>query len=531
MHTLEQMLAPSAAGLMRGALEGLSRRGVARAAVYGAGQHTLRVEDVLRASPVELVGVIDDDVTRHGTKVAGLTVMSARQAVERGATAVVLSSDAAEDALWARSRGLRDAGIEVVRLYARAEVDDSRGLRLMYYPAFANEAELGDQWRRMLWYLTPLLAEIEEIVIPVARAGLRAGARPSYLDGSVDGLSRLVGKRVRFVEAASDAALLAEAQRCDAVLAWKNCWGDGAKAPARTPPTAAGGPRIYRVDHLQDRRADTAYLHVSEDLNPTANEELAESREKFERLCEEVRGATHGYVFGTGPSLTPAAMAHDFSDGVTIACNSMVKNDELMRKLRPVVVTAADPIFHAGCSTYAAEFRRHLVRQMSELGCWLVVPWRDYRLYMVHMEASLRDRIVGIPMGTGREANVDLRKRFEVTPTANVMTLMMLPLAFTWFDRVSVMGCDGRPPTENKYFWSHDPKSQIADKMDDAKRAHPSFFAISYDDYYNEHCETLRKLIERGERAGKTLRNLTASHIAALADRSVEVAGGVGAMA
>lgn len=525
MQRLEDMLAPTAAGLMRGALEALAQRDVKKAAVYGAGQHTLRVEDVLRTSPVELVGVIDDDAVRHGARVAGLTVMSPARAVEMGARAVVLSSDAAEDALWTRTTVLRARGIEVVRLYAPAARDPSRGLRVMYYPAFENESELGDQWRRMVWYLSPLLAELDEIVIPVARAGLRAGACPGYLDRTIDGLSGLMKRVVRFIEAPSDEQLLAEARACDAVLAWKNLWGDGAKAPARTPPTAAGGPRIYRVDHLQDRRADTAYLHVSEDLNPTGRAELAESREKFERLCAEVKGATQGYVFGTGPSLTPAAMAHDFGDGVTIACNSMVKNDELMRRLRPIAVTAADPIFHAGCSTYAAEFRRHLARQMHELGCWLVVPWRDYRLYMAHMEAGLRERIVGIPMGTGREPNVDLRAKFEVTPTANVMTLMMLPLAFTWFERVSVMGCDGRPPAENSYFWSHDPKAQMPERMDDAKRAHPSFFAISYDDYYAEHCETLRRLIEKGERRGKTVRNLTASYIPVLAERTVEPIG------
>lgn len=525
MRKLEEMLAPTASGLMRGALARLAQGGVTKAAIYGAGQHTRRVEDALRASPVALVGVIDDDAARHGSEVAGLPVMSAARAMELGARAVVLSSDAAEDALWTRTTALRAKGIEVVRLYAPAARDASRGVRLMYYPAFASEAELGDQWRRMLWYLAPMMAEIDEIIVPVAHAGLRAGERPSYMDRTIDALGAMMKRMVRFVEAPSEEDLAVESRSCDAVLAWKNIWGDGAKAPARTPPIVPGGPRIYRVDHLQDRRADTAYLHVSEDLNPTAKAELAESREKFERLSGVVSGARHGYVFGTGPSLSAAAMRHDFSDGVTIACNSMVKNDELMRHLRPVAVTAADPIFHSGCSTYAAEFRRHLTRQMHELGCWLIVPWRDYRLYMAHMEAGLRDRIVGVPMGTGREPNVDLLRKFEVTPTANVLTLMMLPLAFTWFERVSVMGCDGRPPAENKYFWSHDPKSQIADKMDDVKRAHPSFFAISYDDYYHEHCETLRRLIERGERGGKSLRNLTASYIPVLAERMAEPAG------
>lgn len=525
MRKLEEMLAPTASGLMRGALEALARRGVAKAAIYGGGQHTRRVEDVLRASPVALVGVVDDDAARHGSMIAGLQVMSAQRAVELGATAVVLSSDAAEDALWTRTTALRAKGIEVVRLYAPATRDPSRGLRIMYYPAFGTDAELGDQWRRMVWYLSPLIAEIDEIVIPIASGRVTVGERPSFMDRTIDGLSGLMKRRVRFVEAPGNEHLAEIARGCDAVMAWKNVWGDGAKAPARTPPVTPGGPRIYRVDHLQDRRADTAYLHVSEDLNPTAREELAESREKFERLCAQVSGSRHGYVFGTGPSLSAAAMRHDFSDGVTIACNSMVKNDELMRHLRPVAVTAADPIFHSGCSTYAAEFRRHLARQMHELGCWLVVPWRDYRLYMAHMEAGLRERIVGIPMGTGREPNVDLRKKYELAPTANVLTLMMLPLAFTWFDRVSVMGCDGRPPAENKYFWSHDPKSQIADKMDDVKRAHPSFFAISYDDYYIEHCETLRKLIEKGERGGKSLRNLTASYIPVLAERMAEPVG------
>lgn len=527
MQSFDTILAASPESLVRSALVDLASRGAERVAIYGAGQHTRKAEGALCHARLTVVGIIDDEPSRQGQLIAGLPIISSDHALQLGVQAVILSSDSAEDALYQRTVSLRARGVEIVRLYGTTDPSGSgpRGQRLLMWPTFASQEELSDHWIRMLWYLAPMLGDIEEIVVPVAYPGLRPGKTPSYLDPSLIALQGMFKRVVRFVESPDASDLKAHAQRCDALLAWRS-ESSSSRAITRVPVSTNGSKRtvnIYHVDHLQDRRADTAYLHISEEMNPRAREELLESREKFAKMLSSRDWGNIGYVFGTGPSLSAAANEHDFSDGTPIVCNSMVRNKALMSRLCPPIVTVADPIFHAGPSKYAAEFRTHLARVMHEYGSWLVVPWRDYRIYMAHMDAELRERIVGVPFVNAQTPNVDLRRRFEVSSTSNILTLFMLPLAATLFREVRVMGCDGRPLNENNYFWKHDPANQIVERMDDIKRAHPSFFNISYDDYYATHCTTLQKWIESAEASGVQVVNLTPSYIPALAQRTHEL--------
>lgn len=106
--------------LMRRALMRCVQAGHSRVAIYGAGQHTVRSAGAFNDSAVTIVGIIDDNVTRHGESVAGLTVISKDQARRLGATAIVLSSDAHEQLLWQNTAALRHEGMLVERLYAPA---------------------------------------------------------------------------------------------------------------------------------------------------------------------------------------------------------------------------------------------------------------------------------------------------------------------------------------------------------------------------------------------------------------------------
>ena len=109
---------------MRSALERCATDGHKRVALYGAGTHTRAMGDVLCSPGVEIVGIIDDDATRHGERLWGYTIQSLEWAITqatatpRSIDAVILSANAFEPALWQRSVALRNAGVEVVRLYA-----------------------------------------------------------------------------------------------------------------------------------------------------------------------------------------------------------------------------------------------------------------------------------------------------------------------------------------------------------------------------------------------------------------------------
>jgi len=107
---------------MARALQRLAGVGCRRVALYGAGAHTRDLGPAVGESPVPIAGIIDDDPARAGGSLFGVEIVPAERALRMGLDAVVLSSDAHEEALWRRSEAFRRAGVEVVRLYAPGAV-------------------------------------------------------------------------------------------------------------------------------------------------------------------------------------------------------------------------------------------------------------------------------------------------------------------------------------------------------------------------------------------------------------------------
>jgi hypothetical protein len=111
-------------------------------------------------------------------------------------------------------------------------------------------------------------------------------------------------------------------------------------------------------------------------------------------------------------------------------------------------------------------------------------------------------------------------ERPAVHMSGNILTFLMLPVAFALADEVEIGGCDGRVPTE-KYFWKHNPAIQYSgDLMADAFTTHPAFFrSRDYGGYYDVHLRHLDEFLAVAEAAGKKVRGVTRSHIPALVAR------------
>lgn len=83
-------------------------------ALYGAGRVSKQLDPMSLAPAGSLVGVIDDDASRRGEAWAGLPVMSAQDGIDAGARTVVIAAEGrAQDAMWAKRRVFRDAGMRV----------------------------------------------------------------------------------------------------------------------------------------------------------------------------------------------------------------------------------------------------------------------------------------------------------------------------------------------------------------------------------------------------------------------------------
>lgn len=97
------------------AVQRLTDAGASRVAIFGAGDHTRRAARAFELG-LPIVGIIDD--RPPAPTLFGIPVVPAADALTKlRPDAVVLSSDAWEPALWARSAPLRAAGVRVEPIY------------------------------------------------------------------------------------------------------------------------------------------------------------------------------------------------------------------------------------------------------------------------------------------------------------------------------------------------------------------------------------------------------------------------------
>ncbi len=275
--------------------------------------------------------------------------------------------------------------------------------------------------------------------------------------------------------------------------------------------------RVWGVDRFNDRMEGSIYIQAAHESSDGVSEAVAESQRRFDALTAKLGRRDRVYLLATGPSIS-AYREHDFSDGLVIACNTVILDEELMRAAEPDIVAFADPIFHFGCSRYAEEFRSVLARRVDEYGFDIVIPIKYYEHFLSLMP-DLADRTIGVPIGR-KQVNLDLRREFRVSTTDNVASLLMIPLGCTLADDVYFLGFDGRSQGET-YFWKHGARTQLSDSlMENIQVVHPSFFSVDYEDYYSRHTGTMERMFWQGEILGHRFESLEVSHIPALRRRS-----------
>lgn len=403
--------------------------------------------------------------------------------------------------------------------------------RLLLYPAFTSREELIDELVRTVWYFEPIREITPKVFILVrgfefttadvdAILGDLSTVMPAYFDSEiVEWAKRWIGRVEVFSDPDGRLEHTWSAPGTNIIICWE-------------PQT----PEIYDKIMKIGERCGIIYTFasVTKNIGEAANrarivqERLAPERkaDMFDAAPNTLRklkadfAGRETYVYGSGPSVSQLIDAKfDFGDGCHIVCNSLIKNDDLMDIVKPKIVVCADPVFHAGPSRYAGEFRRTLNRFLGRHDAYVVTLVDYVATICSALDRSYWDRVIGVTQDNISEPNLDLIASPVVKPTENILTLIMLPLAMTLTDRISILGCDGRSFVQDSYFWKHDKKSQFDDLMDGAKQTHPAFFNRDFNQYYLAHCQVLENLIATGETAGKRLRMITPSYVPPLAKR------------
>jgi hypothetical protein len=372
-------------------------------------------------------------------------------------------------------------------------------MRLVYYPAFADADTLTDRYWRAVHYIGPVAERVESIEITAD--GRAVGAPPAYLDQALPAREAAIRARLKWTSAPDIAG-------ADIVIVWDAAHADDA--------ALRQAKRVAVLDPNALHEGDLSIEFGASLVNLSGAQHSAAQARFVEALQRERQDVAH--VFGTGPSVSAVAA---IEPGVSIVCNSLVKDAAFLDRVRPRFITAVDPIFHAGPSLHAAAFRTALTTALRTHRPWFVIQARDAHLYHALLPPDLHDLILPIPVRYALAPNLDLARSFWVAATRNVLTLTMLPLAAGLGRDVRVYGCDGRPADERDRFWDYAPNAAFGPELAQQNAAHPGFFTLDHQEYYALHCETVRRWITAMERRGLRVRTATPSHIPALAARAV----------
>lgn len=191
------------------------------------------------------------------------------------------------------------------------------------------------------------------------------------------------------------------------------------------------------------------------------------------RLPSDLRRA---YVFGTGPSLAKA-IDKNWSDGIRIVCNTIVRDQKLWHHIDPHVIVAGDGLYHFGVTDFARSFRKDLALRLSESPHTIFIYPGMFDV-LVHREFShCRDRLVPVPTGQSIALHKTLAADFELPNLGNVLNLLLLPVACSVRKDIGLWGFDGRAPAD-KLFWSNSGKHSYPELMDTLRTASPAFYDV-----------------------------------------------------
>jgi len=135
------------------------------------------------------------------------------------------------------------------------------------------------------------------------------------------------------------------------------------------------------------------------------------------------------------------------------------------------------------------------------------------------LPAELHKRLIGVGNDRKADFNVDLTASFYTAATANIFTMLVLPIAFTIATQVDIYGCDGQPFAAATKPWGHAQEQDYMSKMAVAHRVHPGFWQRNYAEELMSYYDDMEDLLTVAEKAGRTVRNRTPSYVPALAKR------------
>ena len=287
-------------------------------------------------------------------------------------------------------------------------------------------------------------------------------------------------------------------------------------------------PWCGKIDPSLDRDVAWEWHHAINRTEQLPANRHARAYASFQELMDRLKRRTNlkrCYIFGTGPSLATAEQRR-FDDGFLIVCNTIVRDRELVRRIKPDIIVAADALNHFSDTGHATAFREDLKARMRETGMTLCYP-EMFETYVRREFAEFNDRCIPLPGGGPPDLTRDLTQDFRLPELGNVLGLIMMPIACSLAKDIRLLGFDGRKEGD-KLFWSNSAKHTYPELLTQMSLDYPAFYEkhvpVANPNVYMKvtQGDSLDAAMTSAEKAGWTFTLLAPSTSPALSKRPLE---------
>jgi hypothetical protein len=403
---------------------------------------------------------------------------------------------------------------------------------VLFFPALPNRPLLLDQLFRAVWHFLPAVQKIDRLIFPyggddyaLLDADQILGTARAYLsrdfDPAIADYARRFQGKVQFLQTqvgdVSDA--VAQLPELSTVVVWN--LSDGRFAALAKQIAGRSGAEVVL--------ADSAVVQQETLLTLRAVHKLFEQRELHDLVNDSYRrfssylNAWKGQsisLFGNGPSLAKVVEAQaPIRSSLRGICNSTIGDAAALDYLKPQLMFCGDPVQHCGVSLYAGRFRADLARAMQDPIRVLLTQLGYVPYFREALPVAAHDRVVGIGNDRRPQFNIELDKEFLTAATANIFTMIVLPVGLTISKQVDIYGCDGMSFATATKPWSHANEDDYMGKMAVTHRVHPGFWKRNYEEEFWSYCKDMEDILSVASARGIEVHARTPSYVPALAKR------------
>lgn len=407
---------------------------------------------------------------------------------------------------------------------------------ILFFPALPSRPLLLDQLFRAVWHFLPAVSKVDRLIFPysgddfalldadqilsAARIFLSRDFDPAIADYAPRYQGKIEFLPTKTIDV-SDAA--AQLPPLSTVIVWN--LSDGRIAAAAKMIAERSGAELVMADPAVVQQETLLTLRGVYKLFEQKEMQgwVMDSYQHFATRLKSWKGQRIS-VFGNGPSLAHVVDAKvPITSGLRAICNSTIGDTAALDYLKPQLMFCGDPVQHCGVSVYAGRFRADMARAMEDPNRILFTQLGYVPYFREVLAPAAHDRIIGIGNDRRPQFNIDLDKEFLTAATANIFTMIVLPVAFTISQQVDIYGCDGMSFAAATKPWSHANEDDYMGKMAVTHRVHAGFWKRNYEEEYWSYCKDMEDILSAASARGIDVHARTASYVPALAKRFKQI--------